>query len=89
MDGFRGIGARMRRIADRLTDGRLVAVQEGGYNPSYAAFCLLATLEGFEGVAVEDHTADPLAYVPDQLLGLDDVLSGVSDALRPYWSTLA
>ena len=89
MQGFRGIGHRMRLLADRLTGGRLVAVQEGGYNPSYAAFCLLATLEGFEAVPEEDHTPDPLAYVPDQLLGVDDALAVVRAALGPHWPVLA
>jgi acetoin utilization deacetylase AcuC-like enzyme len=88
MQGFRTIGSRMRGLADRMTGGRLVAVQEGGYNPSYAAFCLLATLEGLENVPVESHTADPLAYVPDQSLGVDEALSGVRDTLRHHWPTL-
>lgn len=70
MPGFYGIGERVRDLAERHTDGRAVFVQEGGYNPSYAPYCLLATLEGALGVAP---TADPLAYVPDQLLGLDDL----------------
>lgn len=88
MKGFRGVGARMRHLADRLTGGRLVAVQEGGYNPAYAAMCLLATLEGLESVPAENTTADPLAYVPDQLLGVDDAINDVRSALRSHWPTL-
>ena len=70
MPGFRGMGARVRELADRYTGGRAILVQEGGYNPSYAPYCLLATVEGLLGTGSE--TPDPLAYVPDQTLGLDE-----------------
>lgn len=88
MTGFRQIGARLRAFADQHAGGRLVAVQEGGYNPSYAAYCLLATLEGIEGVPDDAVTADPLAYVPDQDLGVDAALDAARTALAPYWRTL-
>jgi acetoin utilization deacetylase AcuC-like enzyme len=71
MAGFRGIGRRIAALADELCGGRFVGVQEGGYNPSYAAYCLLATLEG---VLDAEATPDPLAYVPDQTLGVDAVI---------------
>lgn len=70
MPGFRGMGRRVRELAERYTEGRAILVQEGGYNPSYAPYCLLATVEGLLGSEAE--TADPLAYVPDQTLGLDE-----------------
>lgn len=76
MPGFYGIGARVRELAERHTDGRAILVQEGGYNPSYAPYCLLATVEGLLGL---DATPDPLAYVPDQTLGLDDLLAEIRD----------
>ncbi len=75
MPGFYGIGQRVRELADRHTDGRAIFVQEGGYNPSYAPYCLLATLEGVLGA---EATVDPLAYVPDQLLGLDALFGRVN-----------
>ncbi len=75
MAGFRKIGHRMRVLADAHTDGRFVGVQEGGYNPAYAAYCLLATLEGVLGAPA---TPDPLAYVPDQTTGLDEVIADAS-----------
>jgi acetoin utilization deacetylase AcuC-like enzyme len=63
MHGFRDLARRARALADRLCDGRLVIVQEGGYNPSYAAFCAQATVEGFLGMT--EGLADPIAYMPD------------------------
>lgn len=81
MPGFRGIGRRVRELADRHSGGRAILVQEGGYNPSYAPYCLLATIEGLLGSAVE--TPDPLAYVPDQTLGLDELFSDLAGELTP------
>lgn len=75
MSGFRGIGQRLAALAGECCEGRLVGVQEGGYHPSYAAYCLLATLEGLLGA---DPTGDPLAYVPDQELGVEDAINDAS-----------
>ena len=75
MPGFAGIGSRVRELATRHTDGRAILIQEGGYNPSYAPYCLLATVEGLLGV---EETPDPLAYVPDQTLGLDEVFAEIA-----------
>jgi acetoin utilization deacetylase AcuC-like enzyme len=47
--GFRGLAERVARLADELTDGRLVAATEGGYSPIYNPFCLLGVLEGLAG----------------------------------------
>ena len=85
MKGFYAIGRRLVDLADELCDGRLVLFQEGGYNPSYAPYCLLATVEGLLGLPP---TPDPLAYVPDQTLGLDEVLSEVAAAHRDTWPVL-
>src|SRR5699024_4220509 len=74
MPGYYGIGQRVQKLADQHSDGRAILVQEGGYNPSYAPYCLLATLEGLLGL---EPTPDPLAYVPDQTLGLDDLFERI------------
>lgn len=76
MPGFHGIGSRVRALADQYSDGRAILVQEGGYNPSYAPYCLLATLEGLMGA---EPTSDPLAYVPDQTLGLDQCFAAIAE----------
>lgn len=62
MDGFNRLARRARTFADEHCEGRLLIVQEGGYNPAYSAFCLHAATQGFLG---EGSTlADPLAYMP-------------------------
>ncbi|WP_336659138.1 hypothetical protein [Leucobacter sp. USHLN153] len=75
MPGFHGIGTRVRELADRFSEGRAILVQEGGYNPSYAPYCLLATIEGLLG---REATPDPLAYVPDQTLGLEELFTNIA-----------
>jgi acetoin utilization deacetylase AcuC-like enzyme len=61
--GFYALASRARALADRVCNGRLVIVQEGGYNPAHSAFCTYAAVEGFAGLP--QSTADPLAYLPE------------------------
>lgn len=86
MAGFRAIGERLSALAAAHCDGRVVLVQEGGYNPSYAPYCLLATIEGLLGTAAP--TKDPLAYIPDQTLGLDEALADVVANHQETWPAL-
>lgn len=72
MAGFHALGERARSLAEECCEGRLVLVQEGGYEISYAAYCLHATLEGV--LRREAELADPLAYMRDSDDGLDDFI---------------
>ena len=69
MAGFHALGLRARELAHTCCDGRLVLVQEGGYQISYAAYCLHATLEGV--LARTPALEDPIAYMPEDTSGLD------------------
>jgi acetoin utilization deacetylase AcuC-like enzyme len=62
MAGFHALAARARALADETCGGRLLIVQEGGYNVAYAAFCVHAAMEGFAGLPPS--LPDPLAYLP-------------------------
>lgn len=62
MSGFHALAARVRALADELCPGRLLVVQEGGYNPAYAALCVHSAVEGFAGLP--ESLRDPLAYMP-------------------------
>jgi acetoin utilization deacetylase AcuC-like enzyme len=56
-DGFRAMTRALRLAAEELCDGRLIAVQEGGYSVDHMPFCVLATVEeiaGFEPVLDKD-----------------------------------
>ncbi len=63
MRGFHRLAVLLRDAADRLCEGRLVAIQEGGYNPAHTAFCAYAIAAGLTGRALD--IKDPLAYYPD------------------------
>lgn len=44
-DGFRELTRQTRALADRLTEGRLIAVLEGGYDPTALARCTADSIE--------------------------------------------
>ncbi len=79
MHGFHELGRRARQLADDCCDGRLVLVQEGGYQISYAAYCLHATLEG---VLLRDpELEDPIAYMPETPGQLEDFIQRARAAI--------
>ncbi len=49
--------AMVMQAADRLCDGRVVAVHEGGYSEAYVPFCGHRVVEGLAGI--ESELADP------------------------------
>lgn len=64
MEGYREIGRIIRSLADRHSGGRLLIVQEGGYQVTYSAYCLHATLEGVLNLPFA-LLSDPIAYYPE------------------------
>ena len=58
MSGYFNMGRAILQLATKHTGGRIVVVQEGGYELSYAAFCVHAFLEGVRGQTVME-LADP------------------------------
>jgi acetoin utilization deacetylase AcuC-like enzyme len=82
--GFHDMATRTRELAAELCNNRLLIVQEGGYNPAYAAFCVLAAVEGFAGLP--QSLPDPLAYMPQfESRAVSDVASlrSVLDSIAP------
>ena len=64
-DSFRSMTALVQDAADRLCDGKLVMVHEGGYAESYVPFCGLAVMEQLSGIRTE--VEDPLlAFIRQQ-----------------------
>jgi len=43
--GFRMIGNKINEMASIYSEGKVLIIQEGGYNTSYAPYCALATIE--------------------------------------------
>jgi len=64
VDGFRRMGQIARELASRHCNDRMLLVQEGGYSPTYTAFCAQGMLEGVLGVT-QDLIEDPIGYYPD------------------------
>jgi len=67
---FAAMTDRMLEAADRLCDGRLVLVHEGGYSDFYVPFCGLAVMERLTGhdTPVEDPYLQLLVDLPDGTL---------------------
>ncbi|AOE85307.1 class II histone deacetylase [Pseudomonas sp. TCU-HL1] len=59
-DSFRSMTRLVRETAERLCQGRLVLVHEGGYAEAYVPFCGLAVMEELSGIRtpVEDPLRD-------------------------------
>ena len=56
---FREMTLRIKSAAERLCDGKLVLVHEGGYSEVYVPFCGHATLEALSGSGIT--APDPMA----------------------------
>ncbi|MBT3557973.1 MAG: class II histone deacetylase [Rhodospirillales bacterium] len=65
MEGFRRMGLIARNLAAQHCDGRLLLVQEGGYSPTYTAYCAHGMVEGALG-RTECSLVDPIGYYPDR-----------------------
>lgn len=69
-DSFRVMTDRLKLLADKLCQGKLVMVHEGGYSDAYVPFCGLATLESLSGIRTE--VSDPvLEFIRKQQPGAD------------------
>lgn len=79
MQGFNRLARRARALADELCQGRLLVVQEGGYNPAYSAYCLHAATEGFLGQS--STLPDPLAYMPESAARVEADLAALDTRL--------
>lgn len=80
MAGFNRLARRARALASELCQGRLLVVQEGGYNPAYSAYCLHAATEGF--LDRSSSLADPLAYMPEPQERIDADLAALATRLH-------
>lgn len=68
-DSFRAMTRHLREAAERLCDGRLVMVHEGGYAEAYVPFCGLAVMEELAGIRTP--VQDPmLAFIEQQQPGM-------------------
>lgn len=66
-DGYGKMAAKMKAIAERHCEGRLVVCHEGGYSAAYVPFCTLRIIEALSGLQSKV-TEDP--YYEAALQGL-------------------
>lgn len=69
-DGYREMTRLLMDAADRLCDGRIVMVHEGGYSESYVPYCGLAVIEELSGIktGIQDVWAPLMANWGQQAL---------------------
>ncbi|KAJ9542910.1 hypothetical protein OSB04_029416 [Centaurea solstitialis] len=84
MEGYRGIGQIVRNLADDHCNGRVLIVQEGGYQVTYSAYCLHATLEGVLNLPFP-LLSDPIAYYPED----DAIAIKAIESIKHYHQTQA
>ncbi len=77
MAGFHQMALDLASAADRLCDGKLLAVQEGGYNVAYVGFCAYASALGFLGEPLD--LPDPLAFYLEDLSRAKQVVEALAD----------
>lgn len=81
-DDFRYMASALVDISDRLCDGRIVFVHEGGYSESYVPFCGVAVIESMLGMTKTNRN-----IVKDPFLG--EVKSwGGQDLQRHQWEII-
>ncbi|EPS72412.1 histone deacetylase superfamily [Genlisea aurea] len=80
MEGYREMGRAVREAAEWHCEGRILMVQEGGYHPTYSAYCLHALLEGVLRLSGMLLLSDPVAYYPED----ESVALSVVDYIKIY-----
>lgn len=80
--GFHQLGTMARALALALTGGRLLSVQEGGYQSTYAALCCHAAIEGLLGLPLA--TPDPIAFLPDDLERAKSAVAAIASRLGTH-----
>jgi acetoin utilization deacetylase AcuC-like enzyme len=82
--GYRMMGARLRGIANRHAQGKLMFCLEGGYDLVSLANSVVATLDGAASGKDVSSAASEAELQPRAL----QMLARTLDAVRPFWSGL-
>ncbi|MFZ3578703.1 class II histone deacetylase [Virgibacillus sp. DJP39] len=86
-EGFYQMAARMKTLAEKHFNGRLIACHEGGYSTSYVPFCTLKILEAFRGKRSVVEDPFDLGYhegpiYPNQI----EAINKVKEIQKEYWN---
>ena len=82
-EGFESFGRRARDLAAASADGRLLFVQEGGYQLSHLGYAMLGTLEGALGL--ESDVSDPFAWLDEDVDSARDRVDDVASYYARWW----
>ncbi|WP_101295766.1 class II histone deacetylase [Halegenticoccus soli] len=82
-EGFETFGRRARRLSEQSADGRLVLVQEGGYQISHLPYATLGVLEGALGI--ETGIEDPFAWLDEDVESARRAIDDVATAFADRW----
>jgi acetoin utilization deacetylase AcuC-like enzyme len=85
--GFRYMARTLRELAERVCDGRIAVLQEGGYSLPYLPIATLGVIEGL--IDCEVDFQDPHS-IPERPL-VEEAMQAVQqsrNALAPYWNYL-
>lgn len=83
MDGFRMLGARVQELAGRLTDNRVVVLQEGGYQMSHLAYATLGVFEGM--LDVDTGVQDPFDWLDEDYDSAERALDAIATYQSRFW----
>ncbi|MCP9487090.1 MAG: hypothetical protein MSC30_14670 [Gaiellaceae bacterium MAG52_C11] len=85
-EGFRGLTARVKQVAQNACDGRLILYQEGGYSLDHLPLCTLAIVEELAGIDAT-FAVDPTELDVPPSLGSGEraAVDTAAMALRDWW----
>lgn len=83
--GFRYMAKSIREVAEKVCDGRLVLLQEGGYSLPYLPIATLGVIEGLMDceAAFQDPHAIPHRPITAELR---DTIAKCKQTFSPYWN---
>jgi acetoin utilization deacetylase AcuC-like enzyme len=81
--GFETLGRRVRQLGEDHADGRLVLLQEGGYQISHLAYAMLGTIEGILGI--ESTVSDPFAWLDEDEGSALETIESVVEHYERWW----
>jgi acetoin utilization deacetylase AcuC-like enzyme len=81
--GYHRIGAGLAEVARKHTQGRIMAVLEGGYNAEQLAQCLSATMHGMLGLTAPEDPFGPAPAGETEIQDLIDEIGSIHGLERP------
>lgn len=85
--GFRYMARTLRELSEKVCEGRLVILQEGGYSLSYLPIATLGMIEGLMDCEVNFHDPHviPNRPVTQELI---EAIETCEKILAPYWESI-